>query len=128
MDRMNLSAWALKHQSFVLFLILLLGGAGVYAYTHLGQMEDPAFTVKAMVVQTYWPGATANEVAQQVTDRIEKKLQEIAEIDYLTSFSKPGTSRSRFRCAKRCRRRTCPTSGTRCARSSATSATRCRPT
>ena len=56
---MNLSAWALKHQSFVLFLILLLGGGGVYAYMHLGQMEDPSFTVKAMVVQAYWPGATA---------------------------------------------------------------------
>ena len=87
---MNLSAWALKHQSFVLFLILLLGGGGVYAYMHLGQMEDPSFTVKAMVVQAYWPGATANEVAQQVTDRMEKKLQEIAEVDYLQSYSKPG--------------------------------------
>jgi len=92
MGRMNLSEWALKHQSFVLFLILLFGGAGVYAYTHLGQMEDPSFTIKSMVVQTWWPGATANEVAQQVTDRIEKKLQEIAEVDYLKSFSKPGAS------------------------------------
>jgi len=89
-SRMNLSAWALKHQSFVLFLILLLGGGGIYAYMHLGQMEDPSFTVKAMVVQAYWPGATANEVAQQVTDRMEKKLQEIAEVDYLQSYSKPG--------------------------------------
>jgi multidrug efflux pump len=89
---MNLSAWALKHQSFVLFLILLLGGGGVYAYMHLGQMEDPPFTIKAMVIQTFWPGASANEVAQQVTDRIEKKLQEIAEVDYLTSFSKPDVS------------------------------------
>ena len=92
MDKLNLSAWALKHQSFVLFLILLFGGGGVYAYMHLGQMEDPSFTVKVMVVQTYWPGANANEVAQQVTDRIEKKLQEVAEIDYLSSFSKPGIS------------------------------------
>ena len=89
---MNLSAWALKHQSFVLFLILLLGGSGIYAYRHLGQMEDPSFTIKAMVVQAYWPGASATEVAQQVTDRLEKKLQEIAEVDYLQSFSKPGTA------------------------------------
>ena len=88
----NLSAWALKHQSFVLFLILLLGAAGVYGYAHLGQMEDPAFTVKAMVIQTSWPGASADEVARQVTDRIEKKLQEIAELDTLTSTSKPGES------------------------------------
>jgi multidrug efflux pump len=88
----NLSAWALRHQQFVLFLILLLGLGGVYAYDHLGQMEDPEFTVKAMVVQANWPGATAEEVAQQVTDRLERKLQEVAELDYMTSFSKPGTA------------------------------------
>ena len=92
MSSFNLSRWALAHQQFVLFLILLLGGAGVYSYLHLGQMEDPEFTVKAMVVQTSWPGAGADEVAQQVTDRLERKLQEVAEVDYLSSFSKPGIS------------------------------------
>lgn len=90
MDRFNLSAWALRHQSFVLFLMLLFSGGGIYAYFHLGQMEDPAFTVKAMIVEARWPGASADEVAQQVTDRLEKKLQEIAELDYLASYSKPG--------------------------------------
>jgi multidrug efflux pump len=88
----NLSRWALKHTQLVLFLMLLLGASGIYAYLHLGQMEDPEFTVKAMVVQANWPGASADEVAQQVTDRLERKLQEIAEVDYLTSFSKPGVS------------------------------------
>jgi multidrug efflux pump len=88
----NLSAWALKHQQFVLFLMLLFSIAGAYAYLHLGQAEDPEFTVKSMVVQSSWPGASADDVAQQVTDRIERKLQEVAEIDYITSFSKPGVS------------------------------------
>jgi multidrug efflux pump subunit AcrB len=88
----NLSRWALKHTQLVLFLMLLLGASGVYAYLHLGQMEDPEFTVKVMVVQANWPGASADEVAQQVTDRLERKLQEIAEVDNLTSFSKPGVS------------------------------------
>ena len=92
MGNFNLSGWALRHQSFVLFLMLLFGAAGIYAYLHLGQMEDPSFTVKAMVIQARWPGATANDVALQVTDRLEKKLQEIAELDSLVSFSKPGES------------------------------------
>jgi multidrug efflux pump len=90
MSAFNLSAWALKHQQFVLFLILLLGAGGIFAYLHLGQAEDPSFTVKAMVIQARWPGATADETAQQVTDRLERTLQEIAEVDYLTSFTKPG--------------------------------------
>jgi multidrug efflux pump len=90
MSAFNLSAWALKHQQFVLFLILLLGAGGIFAYLHLGQAEDPSFTVKAMVIQARWPGATADETAQQVTDRLERTLQEIAEVDYLTSFTQPG--------------------------------------
>jgi multidrug efflux pump len=90
----NLSAWAIAHPQFVLFLMLLFGAGGVYAWRHLGQAEDPAFTVKAMVVQASWPGAGADAVAQQVTDRIERKLQEVAEVDYLTSFSKPGVSQT----------------------------------
>lgn len=70
--------------------MLLLVGSGVYAYFHLGKAEDPSFTIKAMVVQAAWPGATADEMALQVTDRIERTLQSVAEIDHTTSFSKPG--------------------------------------
>ena len=92
MKTFNLSAWALGHQQLVLFLMLLLSAGGIFAYLHLGQMEDPTFTVKAMVVQAQWPGATADQVAQQVTDRLERKLQEVAEIDYMTSYSKPGVA------------------------------------
>jgi multidrug efflux pump len=86
----NLSRWALAHPQFVLFLMLMFAAGGIFAWRHLGQAEDPKFTVKAMVVQAKWPGATADAVAQQVTDRLERTLQEVAEVDYLTSFSKPG--------------------------------------
>jgi multidrug efflux pump len=88
----NLSAWALEHQSFVLFLIIALALAGGYAYVRLGQAEDPEFTFKVMVVRTLWPGATAREVEQQVTERLEKKLQETPWFDYTRSYSKPGES------------------------------------
>ena len=90
MKDFNLSRWALAHPQFVLFLMILFAAGGIFAWRHLGQMEDPNFTVKAMVVEARWPGASADAVAQQVTDRLERKLQEIAEVDYLNSFSKPG--------------------------------------
>jgi multidrug efflux pump len=86
----NLSRWAIAHPQFVLFLMLLFAAGGIFAWRNLGQMEDPNFTVKAMVVQAKWPGAGADAMAQQVTDRVERKLQEVAEVDYLSSFSKPG--------------------------------------
>ncbi|MCW5656492.1 MAG: efflux RND transporter permease subunit [Burkholderiaceae bacterium] len=90
--KLNLSEWALKHQQMVMFLLMLLGIAGVLAYGQLGQKEDPEFTVKAMLVQAYWPGASAQAMADQVTDKLEKKLQEVAEIDYTTSYAKPGVT------------------------------------
>ncbi|PMX90147.1 efflux RND transporter permease subunit, partial [Pseudomonas sp. GW460-13] len=75
----NLSEWALKHQQMVAFLLLLLSVAGALAYRSLGQKEDPEFTIKTMVVQAYWPGSSAQQMADQVTDKIERKLQEVAE-------------------------------------------------
>ena len=88
----NLSAWALAHQQMVLFLIVVLMGAGVISYLNLGRAEDPDFTFKVMVVRTLWPGATAQEVEREVTERIEKKLQETPWVDTLRSASKPGDS------------------------------------
>lgn len=88
----NLSDWALKHQQFVLYLILIFLGAGVFAYLTLGRKEDPEFTFKMMVVQSYWPGASARQVELQLTDKLERKLQEIPEVDFIRSFSKPGES------------------------------------
>ena len=70
--KFNLSEWALRHKGLVLYLMILLGIVGIYSYSKLAQSEDPPFTFKVMVVQTYWPGATAREVSLQVTDRIEK--------------------------------------------------------
>jgi multidrug efflux pump len=90
MKSMNLSEWALKHPQMVLFLLLLFSFAGVYAYGKLGQKEDPDFTIKAMLVKAYWAGASAKETSEQVTDRLERKLQEINEIDYTTSYSRAG--------------------------------------
>jgi len=86
----NLSAWAVSHQTLVLFLILLLGGAGAMAYVNLGRDEDPSFTVKTAIVAAAWPGATAQEMQYQVADRIEKKLQELPWFDTVKTFSKPG--------------------------------------
>jgi multidrug efflux pump len=90
MKNLNLSEWALRHQQLILFLLLLLSVVGLFSYTKLGQKEDPDFTVKVMVIQAMWPGSSAAEMADQVTDRIEKKLQEIAEIDFTSSYVKPG--------------------------------------
>jgi multidrug efflux pump len=87
---LNLSEWALKHQPMVVFLLLLLSIAGVLAYMQLGQKEDPEFTVKAMLVQAAWPGSSAQQMSEQVTDKLEKKLQEVAEIDTMSSYAKPG--------------------------------------
>jgi len=92
LQRFNLSTWALKNQALVLYFIILTLLAGVFAYTHLGQSEDPPFTFKVMLVRSSWPGASAQEVEQQVTDKIEKKLQEIPSIDYTSSYSRPGES------------------------------------
>ena len=90
--RFNLSEWALTHRSLVLYLILILAVAGTLAYQRLGQSEDPPFTFRVMVVKTNWPGATAHEMEQQVTDRVERKLQEVMNIDWVRSYSKPGES------------------------------------
>ena len=77
MKRFNLSEWAITHQPLVLFMIILLGAAGIYSYLNLGRAEDPSFTIKVMVVNVAWPGATATEMQAQVADKIEKKLQEL---------------------------------------------------
>jgi len=90
MKSVNLSEWALKHQQMIAFLLLLLSLAGILAYNSLGQKEDPEFTIKTMVVQTYWPGSSAQQMADQVTDLMERKLQGVAEIDYMSTYVKPG--------------------------------------
>jgi multidrug efflux pump len=92
MKRLNLSEWAITHRPLVLFMILLLGAAGVFSYFNLGRAEDPNFTIKVMVVNVSWPGATASEMQAQVADKIEKKLQELPFLDRVESYSRPGVS------------------------------------
>jgi multidrug efflux pump subunit AcrB len=90
MKRFNLSAWAVSHPALVLFLMIVLGVAGLFSYQKLGRAEDPFFTVKVVNVSVMWPGATAKEMQMQVADPIEKKLQELPYFEKVQTYSKPG--------------------------------------
>ena len=92
----NLSKWALDHGALTRYLMLVLMVLGFASYFQLGQDEDPPFTFRVMVVQTFWPGATAQQVAEQVTDKIERTLQEVPYADKIRSYSKPGESQIVF--------------------------------
>lgn len=94
--KFNLSEWALKNKGIILYFMLLLGIVGVMSYSKLSQSEDPPFTFKVMVVQTYWPGATAQEVATLVTDRIEKELMTTGQYENIRAYSRPGESMVTF--------------------------------
>ncbi|GAB3381050.1 efflux RND transporter permease subunit [Lysobacter fragariae] len=96
MRRFNLSEWALNNRSLVVYAMLLLALIGAWSYRHLGQSEDPPFTFKAMVVRTLWPGATADEVSRQVTERIEKQLMQTGKYEFIRSYSRPGESQVIF--------------------------------
>lgn len=86
----NLSELALKNKVLVWYFIVIVAIAGVFSYMKLGRMEDPAYTVRQMVVTVAWPGATAQQMQDQVTDKIEKKLQDTPNLDYIKSYSSPG--------------------------------------
>src|SRR3979411_2840110 len=88
----NISEWALAHRSFVWFLVIIIVAAGGLSYLRLGRNEDPNFTIKTMLVQVLWPGANIYDTLQQVTDRVEKKLQETPGLDYIRSYTVAGTS------------------------------------
>ncbi len=90
--RFNLSSWTLQHQALVIFILGLVTLFGVLSYGKLAQSEDPPFTFKVMVIRTFWPGATARQVQEQVTDNIARKLQESPDVDFQRSYSRPGES------------------------------------
>ncbi|MBQ0934942.1 efflux RND transporter permease subunit [Ideonella paludis] len=90
--RFNISRWALEHAPLTRYLMVVLMILGLAAYFQLGQDEDPPFTFRAMVVQAFWPGATAQQMAEQVTDKVERTLQEVPNADILRSYTKPGES------------------------------------
>jgi hypothetical protein len=125
--RFNLSRWALEHPALTRYLMVVLMVLGMASYFQLGQDEDPPFTFRAMVVRAYWPGATAEQVAEQVTDKIERTLQEVPFADKIRSYSKPGEAQIIFQIKDNsdpgamCRR-----FGTPCAKRSATCVAACR--
>ncbi|WP_183188638.1 efflux RND transporter permease subunit [Ancylobacter tetraedralis] len=86
----NLSAWALRQRSLVVFFMLVVVGAGLFSYFRLGRSEDPSFIIKTMVVQAAWPGAGMEDTLQQVTERLERTLQEVPHLDFLRSYTRPG--------------------------------------
>ena len=88
----NLSEWALKHRSLVTYIMIVAVIAGILSYFRLGRSEDPTFIIKTMVVQAAWPGATVEETLKQVTERLERKLQETPHLDFLRSFTRAGVT------------------------------------
>jgi multidrug efflux pump len=88
----NLSLWSVRNPAVTLFAILVALAAGTYAYLNLGRAEDPSFTIKTMVVQAVWPGATAEEMQNLVAEPIEKRIQELPELDFVRTFSRPGAT------------------------------------
>ena len=116
MKRFNLSEWAITHRALVLFMIMILGAAGAYSYFALGRAEDPTFTIKTMVINVSWQGATASEMQTQVADKIEKKIQELPYLDRIEATPSPALRSSRSHCATPRRPPRSRTSGTRCAR------------
>mgnify|MGYP000922352670 FL=1 len=92
MKNFNLSEWALKHQPLVLYMIVVMGVMGLFSYGRLGQSEDPPFTFKFMTIRTIWPGASPAEVDLQLTEKLERKLQEVPNVNFLRSYSRPGES------------------------------------
>ncbi len=95
-SRFNISRWALEHPALTRYLMIVLMAVGFATYFQLAQDEDPPFTFRAMVVRAYWPGATAQQMAEQVTDKIERTLQEVPYADKIRSYTKPGESLTFF--------------------------------
>lgn len=90
MSGFNLSDWALKRPSLIVYFMIVAVAAGVFAFKNLGRNEDPSFVIKTMVVQAAWPGATVEDTLKQVTERIERTLQETPKLDFLRSYTKAG--------------------------------------
>ena len=92
MTAFNLSEWALKHRPLTVFLMIVAVVSGIIAFIGLGRNEDPSFVIKTMVVQAAWPGATVEDTLKQVTERLERKLQETPKLDFLRSFTRAGVT------------------------------------
>jgi multidrug efflux pump len=93
MTRFNLSDWALNHRSLIWFLMIICLIAGAMSYVSIGREEDPNFSIKTMIITASLPGADTQETLTQVTDRIEKKLEDLAALDFTRSVTRPGGHR-----------------------------------
>ena len=91
-NNINLTRWALNHKQLIYYFIIITLLGGIFSFYKIGRMEDPDFTIRQMVIQVNWPGATARQIEEQVTDKIERKIQETPHLDYVKSFSTPGKS------------------------------------
>lgn len=87
MKQFNLAEWALKHKSIIYYFMAVLLTFGIFSFTHMGRMEDPDFTMRTMVVGVAWPGASPQEMSNQVTDKLEEKLRDLPGVDYTKSFT-----------------------------------------
>ena len=92
MKQANWAEWSIKHRQLVYFFAFLVFVMGIFSFKVLGRSEDPAYTVRMMVVSTAWPGATAQEVEMHITDKLEKQIQNVPQIDKIISYSRPGAS------------------------------------
>jgi len=92
MKSLNLSEWALNHRSVVIYLMIIAVVAGVFSYNRLGRAEDPTFIIKTMVVKAAWPGATIEDTLNQITERLERTLEETPHLDFLRSYTTPGVT------------------------------------
>ncbi len=127
MKQLNLSEWALSHRSLVIYIMLVAVTAGVFSYFRLGRNEDPTFIIKTMVVSAAWPGATVEDTLNQITERLERTLEETP-ISISSGATLRQAARRSLLTSRAARpRRKSPTLGTTSAKASATSSTRCRP-
>lgn len=90
MSGFNLSAWAIRNRSLTVYFMIVTAVAGALTFLRLGRAEDPVFTIRTMVVAAHWPGATMEETINQVTERLERRLQEVSNLDALRSYTRPG--------------------------------------
>ena len=116
MTHFNLSQWAIRHRSLVSYFMLVIMVAGIWSYFRLGRSEDPDFTVKTMVVQVGLAGRHGRDTLEQITDRLERKLQETPNLDYLKSYTTAGQATVFVNLKDSTTPLRRPTSGTRYAR------------
>ena len=125
MKSFNLTEWALNHRAIVLFLILAIGIGGVLGFTKLGQLEDPNFSVPSMTAMVIWPGATAQQMQDEVLNRMEKKFEQLDHFEKVKTYARQGYGGMTITVEAAPRTRTSARRGTRRARSSATSSSSC---